>query len=86
MALFASTILGLGPLAIGLNFDFWAMLNLRDPHFHVGSDSVAFWGPLAWAVIFGLLFATFLTLIVVPCLYLLQIQTATKLRKFFSHS
>ncbi|GMV52328.1 MAG: copper transporter [Ignavibacteria bacterium] len=82
----ASTILGLVPLAIGLNFDFWAMLNLRDPHFHVGSDSVAFWGPLAWAVIFGLLFATFLTLIVVPCLYLLQIQTATKLRKFFSHS
>ena len=65
----ASTILGLIPLAIGLNLDFMALLNLQDPHLHIGSDSVAFWGPLAWSIIFGLGFSTFLTLVVVPCLY-----------------
>ena len=69
----ASTILGLIPLAIGLNLDFMALLNLQDPHIHIGSDSVAFWGPLAWSIIFGLGFSTFLTLVVVPCLYFVLI-------------
>ncbi|MBU3698590.1 MAG: efflux RND transporter permease subunit [Candidatus Kapabacteria bacterium] len=64
-----STILGLVPLAIGLNLDFWELLNLRNPHFHIGSDSVAFWGPLAWSIVFGLGFSTFLTLVIVPCMY-----------------
>jgi multidrug efflux pump subunit AcrB len=66
----AAAILGLIPLAVGLNIDFWALLNLQDPHIHIGSDSVTFWGPLAWAIIFGLSFATFLTLVVVPCMYI----------------
>jgi multidrug efflux pump subunit AcrB len=65
----ASTILGLVPLAIGLNINFFELVNLRNPQFHIGSDSVAFWGPLAWSIVFGLGFSTFLTLVVVPCLY-----------------
>lgn len=65
----ASAILALIPLAIGLNIDFGALINLQDPHIHLGSDSVAFWGPLAWSIVFGLSFSTFLTLVVVPCLY-----------------
>lgn len=64
-----ATILGLVPLAVGLNIDFGELINLRDPHFHIGSDSVAFWGPLAWSIVFGLGFSTFLTLVVVPCMY-----------------
>jgi multidrug efflux pump subunit AcrB len=66
-----ATILGLVPLAIGLNVDFWELINLRNPHVHIGSDSVAFWGPLAWSIVFGLGFSTFLTLVVVPCMYFL---------------
>ena len=65
----ASTVLGLVPLAIGLNINFFELINLRNPQFHIGSDTVAFWGPLAWSIIFGLTFSTFLTLVVVPCLY-----------------
>lgn len=67
----AATVLCLIPLAVGLNIDFWELINLRDPHIHMGSDSVAFWGPLAWSIIFGLSFSTFLTLVVVPCMYYL---------------
>lgn len=80
----ASTILGLVPLAIGLNIDFWALINLQDPHVHIGSDSVAFWGPLAWAIIFGLGFSTFLTLVLVPCFYYIQETTGARLKKLFS--
>jgi multidrug efflux pump subunit AcrB len=65
----ASTVLGLVPLAIGLNINFFELINLRNPQFHIGSDTVAFWGPLAWSIIFGLTFSTFLTLVVMPCLY-----------------
>jgi multidrug efflux pump subunit AcrB len=64
-----STVLGLVPLAIGLNIDFASFLATLDPKFHIGSDSVVFWGPLAWAIIFGLTFSTFLTLVAVPCMY-----------------
>jgi len=77
----ASTVLGLVPLAIGLNIDFWSLINLQDPHIHIGSDSVAFWGPLAWAIIFGLTFSTFLTLVLVPCFYYLQDISGKWLKK-----
>ncbi len=77
----ASTILGLVPLAIGLNLDFMSLLNLQDPHLHIGSDSVAFWGPLAWSIIFGLGFSTFLTLVVVPCLYYSLIVITLKVQR-----
>lgn len=78
----ASTILGLVPIAIGFNLDFGALLNLQDPHMHIGSDSVAFWGPLAWSIIFGLGFSTFLTLVVVPCLYFALLAFNTQFSRY----
>jgi len=64
-----TTILGLVPLAIGLNINFITLITRWDPQVYVGGDNVIFWGPLAWTVIFGLLVATFLTLIIVPVLF-----------------
>ena len=65
------TVLGLIPLAIGFNIDFFSLFATGNPHIYMGGDNVIFWGPLAWTVIFGLIFATFLTLIVVPVLFYL---------------
>lgn len=64
-----STILGLLPLALGVNINFVTLFTQLDPNIFFGGDSVAFWNPLAWTIIFGLAFATFLTLIVVPAMY-----------------
>jgi len=64
-----TTVLGLIPLAIGLNIDFFGLLTDYNPNIYMGGDNVTFWGPLAWTVIFGLTFATFLTLIIVPLLF-----------------
>ncbi len=66
-----TTVLGLIPLAVGLNIDFFSLFMDYDPKLYVGGDNVVFWGPLAWTVIFGLTFATFLTLIVVPVMFYL---------------
>ena len=66
-----TTILGLIPLATGLNINFFTLFNEFNPHIYVGGDNVIFWGPLAWTVIYGLFVATFLTLIVVPILFFL---------------
>lgn len=66
-----TTVLGLIPLAIGINIDFIKFFNAYDADFYLGGDSVMFWAPLAWTIIFGLIFATFLTLVVVPVMYLL---------------
>jgi multidrug efflux pump len=62
----ASTIMGLIPLAVGLNIDFVTLFTEFNPNVYFGGDNVAFWGPLSWTMIFGLTFATFLTLILVP--------------------
>ncbi|MCR5887772.1 efflux RND transporter permease subunit [Hymenobacter sp. J193] len=64
--------LGLIPLAIGLNVDFYEMFAAFEPNFFIGGESVTFWGPLAWTIIFGLVFATLITLVVVPVMYLLS--------------
>ncbi len=64
-----TTVLGLIPLAIGFNVDFFSLFTDFDPKIYIGGDNVIFWGPLAWAVIYGLIIATFLTLIIVPCLF-----------------
>jgi multidrug efflux pump subunit AcrB len=66
-----TTVFGLIPLAIGLNIDFFSLFNDLNPNIYIGGDNVIFWGPLAWTVIFGLIFATFLTLIIVPVLFFL---------------
>lgn len=66
-----TTVLGLIPLAIGINIDFIKLFGEYDADFYLGGDSVMFWAPLSWTIIFGLTFATFLTLVVVPVMYLL---------------
>jgi len=66
-----ATILGLIPLAIGMNINFVTLFTELNPHIHFGGDNVAFFGPLSWTIIFGLSFATFLTLILIPVMYLL---------------
>lgn len=66
-----TTVLGLVPLAIGFNIDFTGLLRDFQPNIYIGGDNVDFWGPMAWAVIFGLVFATFLTLVIVPAMYLI---------------
>ncbi|WP_417199289.1 efflux RND transporter permease subunit [Bizionia sp.] len=76
-----TTILGLIPLAIGLNINFFTLFSELDPNIYMGGDNVVFWGPLAWTVIYGLLVATFLTLIVVPILFFLSMQLKMWYRK-----
>lgn len=66
----AATI-GLIPLAVGLNIDFVTLFTELNPHIFFGGDNVAFWGPLSWTMIFGLVFGTFLTLVLVPVMYLI---------------
>lgn len=78
-----ATILGLVPLAVGLNMDFGALFSELNPHLYFGGDNVAFWGPLSWTMIFGLGFATFLTLILVPAMYLLNERLKTKVYGWF---
>jgi multidrug efflux pump subunit AcrB len=76
-----AAILGLIPLAIGLNINFFTLFSEFKPHFFLGGDSVAFWGPLAWTIIFGLAFATFLTLLVVPVMYLMNYRLKIWLKR-----
>lgn len=76
-----TTILGLIPMAIGLNINFRTLLVDFDPQFSIGGDMVMFWGPLSWTVIFGLTFATFLTLIIVPTMYQIAYLAKAKLKE-----
>jgi multidrug efflux pump subunit AcrB len=75
----SATILGLIPLAVGLNIDFASLFSDFQPHLFFGGDSVAFWGPLSWTMIFGLSFATLLTLFLVPAMYLIYGKMREKL-------
>jgi len=77
-----ATMLGLIPLAIGLNIDFAKLFTEFNPHLYFGGDMTAFWGPLSWTMIFGLGFATFLTLIMVPVMYLLTERIRNRVRKW----
>lgn len=67
-----AAILGLIPLAVGLNMNFWTLFESFEPHLYFGGDNNIFWGPLSWTMIFGLIFGTFLTLILVPCMFLIS--------------
>jgi multidrug efflux pump len=78
-----TTILGLIPLAIGLNIDFFGLFSSFNPNIYFGGDNVIFWGPLAWTVIYGLFIATFLTLIVVPALFYLSVLLKMWMRRKF---
>jgi len=76
-----TTVLGLMPLALGLNIDILSFLNTFDPHIYFGGDNVAFWGPMSWTVIFGLSFATFLTLVIIPSMYHVLVIAKMKFSK-----
>ncbi|TNE79731.1 MAG: efflux RND transporter permease subunit [Bacteroidetes bacterium] len=78
-----TTVLGLIPLAIGLNINFFTFLSSYDAQYYTGGDSAMFWGPMSWTVIFGLTFATFLTLVVVPAMYLLTDQLTHLVKNLF---
>ena len=64
-----TTVLGLIPMAIGMNVSFGTLLSKFEPNFYVGGENADFWGAMSWTVIFGLTFATFMTLVLVPVMY-----------------
>ena len=75
-----TAVLGLIPLAIGLNFNFFTLITELNPHIFIGGDNVIFWGPLAWTIIFGLTYATILTLVIVPVMFFLVKRIKYRLR------
>ena len=75
-----TTILGLIPLASGFNIDIIGLLNNFEPNIFIGGENVKWWGPMSWTIIFGLTFATFLTLVIVPSLY--YVLSLTKVRMY----
>ncbi len=75
-----TTVLGLIPMAIGMNIDYAALFSRFDPNFYIGGDNANFWGPMAWTVIFGLIFATFLTLVIVPVMYLIADKISLRMK------
>jgi multidrug efflux pump len=80
-----AAILGLLPLAVGLNIDFEGLLAHAAPNIHFGGDNVVFWGPLSWTMIFGLGFATLLTLLLVPAMYLIAERLKRKAIVILKH-
>ncbi|MCF8302921.1 MAG: efflux RND transporter permease subunit [Bacteroidales bacterium] len=78
-----TTILGLLPMAIGMNIDFPGLLRSFDPNIYFGGDASAMWGPISWTVIFGLAFATFLTLVIVPVMYRISTRVQIGLIRLF---
>ena len=81
-----TTVLGLIPLAIGFNFNFFTFVERFDPQFFIGVDNTAMWGPMAWTIIYGIIFATFLTLIVVPAMYWLAYRIKARLKTRFAEN
>ncbi len=78
-----TTVLGLIPLAMGINFNFFTLISELDPQYFRGGDNTAMWGPMSWTIIYGLTFATFLTLVVVPVMYWLAYRMNFGLKQIF---
>jgi multidrug efflux pump subunit AcrB len=78
-----ATILGLLPLAVGFNINWVSLFEHFDPKIFFGGDSVVFWGPLAWTIIFGLAFAFFMTLLMVPSMYVISQRLRRPMRNFY---
>jgi multidrug efflux pump len=78
-----ATILGLLPLAVGFNIDFVSFFRTLNPHIFFGGDSVVFWGPLSWTIIFGLIFSFFLTLVMVPSMYIISQRLRRPMERFY---
>jgi multidrug efflux pump len=81
-----TTVLGLIPLAVGFNINFFTLISELDPKIFIGGDNTAVWGPMAWTVIYGLIFATFLTLVVVPVMYWLAFRLQFAVVRMFKPS
>ena len=78
-----AAILGLIPLAVGLNINFVTMFSELNPHIFFGGDNVVFWKPLSWTIIFGLVVAFFMTLMIVPSMYLIAERLRRPMRRQF---
>lgn len=78
-----ATILGLLPLAVGFNINWVTLFQHFDPNIFFGGDSVVFWGPLSWTIIFGLAFAFFMTLLLVPSMYIISERLRRPMSKFY---
>lgn len=78
-----AAILGLIPLAVGFNIDFIDMFAKLNPHIFFGGDNAVFWKPLSWTIIFGLIFAFFMTLLIVPSMYLMAERLKRPMRRQF---
>lgn len=78
-----TTVLGLIPLAMGINFNFFTLISELDPKIFIGGDNTALWGPMSWTIIYGLSFATFLTLVVVPVMYWLAYRMKATGKRLF---
>jgi len=78
-----AAILGLIPLAIGFNIDFIRMFSELNPNIFFGGDNAVFWKPLSWTIIFGLLFAFFMTLVIVPSMYLIAERLKRPMRRMY---
>lgn len=79
-----TTVLGLIPLAMGINFNFFTLISELDPKIFIGGDNTALWGPMSWTIIYGLSFATFLTLVVVPVMYWLAYRLKSGGKRLFA--
>jgi multidrug efflux pump len=77
----SATIIGLLPLAVGFNINFATLFTDLNPQIHFGGENVQFFGKLAWTIIFGLSFATFLTLILVPAMYFIAFSAKVKVKR-----
>lgn len=73
-----TTILGLLPMVTGISYDFHKM------KISLVSSSTQWWQNMAIVVIFGLMVATFLTLVVVPVLYSLLATINEKIPSFIA--
>jgi multidrug efflux pump subunit AcrB len=80
-----ATMLGLLPLAVGFNIDFVSLFQRLNPKIFFGGDSVVFWGPLSWTIIYGLIFAFFLTLMMVPSMYIIAERLKRPMERFYGN-
>lgn len=78
-----AAILGLIPLAVGLNINFVTLFSELNPHIFFGGDNVVFWKPLSWTIIFGLAFAFFMTLLILPAMYLISERLRRPMRNMY---
>ncbi len=78
-----ATMLGLFPLAIGFNINFETLFTHLDPQIFIGGDSVVFWGPLAWTIIYGLILSFFMTLLMIPSMYIISERLRRPMTQFY---